>query len=499
MNDRRAPTQNNYYQQQYQNFYQQIASLRQQQQQYQQQQYQQPQYNQQQQQYQPQYNQQQQQYQQQYQQPQYNQQQNYEQTNDDNEEENTQNGYIQYEDVNIILGKKVGSGLTSNVYEATIQNDPANKKYAIKVLNNDIDDQVKLMYVNPEDVNKCRCLPYIYVNTQQWMLIEYFPYKSINTFDRINPFTVDSALNVTINILQCLKELYNNGLDYLDISEFNAALNKHKNKQTEIRLFDHGAVSYLNNSNNTPFVNSRYRSLAAIMNDKFEFCTSININTSVQYEPWNNDDSICSALFMSLSLISLPPWHTRIFKEGNKLMGTHYSLLDYLSKNRKEIENNKTKNEDHRVYDNSDAKITDRFFKDYMKYRVFKNIIQYLFDSIPEQTTLTWSTIESALYNYFDGYCNKLYQLFAQYNDVVNDAYKKEVCLYSATVCILVIWSTARMKTQPNSRNIDFVIRKLEGARTRPVDYDWTVYRHKDIKKQPINLGNPDIIYANFN
>lgn len=467
MNDRRAPTQNKHYQS-YQNLYQQLASLQQQPQQ----------------QYQPRYN-----------QPRYNQQQKYkQQTNDDNEEENSQNGVIQYEDINIILGKKVGSGLTANVYEATIQNDPANKKYAIKVLNNGIAEQVKLMYVNIEDVNKCRCLPYIYVNTQQWMLIEYFPYKSINTFDYINPFTIDSALNITINILQCLKELYNNGLDYLDISEFNAALNQQRNKQTEIRLFDHGAVSYLNNRNNTPFVNSRYRSLSAIMNDNFEFCTSIN-NTSIQYKPWNDDDSICSALFMSLSLVFLPPWHTRIFKDGNNMMGTRYPLLDYLSRNRQEIENNKTKNEDHRVYDNSAAKITDRFYKDYMKYRVFKNIIQYLFDS---EQTLTWSMIESSLYKYFDGYCNNLYQLFARYNDV-NNEYINKVCLYSATVCILVIWSTARIKTQPNSRNIDFVIRKLEGARTQAVYYDWYIEKHKKFRKQPINLGNPDIIYADYN
>lgn len=375
-------------------------------------------------------------------------------------------------DTHIILKKRIDSGLTSNVYEAVINDSDSQETYVVKKLNDDVSSDTRLMIVDEKITNKCHCLPYVYILSSRWMLMENLPYQNIHKLINSQTVDIDCAINISIGILQCLKELHNYNLDYIDISDFNTAIITGKKKPSEVRLFDHGGVSIMNNTTDIPFVNSRYRSLSVIMDNDMKYCDSkedIN-NKNLQH------DSTCSVLFMLLSWLIYPPWHTSVFKNYTYWFndGNEYPLLRELYSNRILINTLRNQNLDtfHRVYDSSKEKEYERSCKNLIKYRTFNLIISQMFQN------QSWTDIESTLFYNFDHYLNIMHKYFKGLNTTKyqqDTPYIHNLCYASATIFLLVIWTTARIKTQPQNRNIDFVIGKLESLRTQPYVYDWNI------------------------
>ena len=412
---------------------------------------------------------------------------------------NNDNDYIDTitvdNDTHIILKKKIDSGLTSNVYEAVINDSDSQETYVVKKLNDDVSSDTRLMIADVKITNKCHCLPYVYILRPRWMLMEKIPYNNIHKL--INSRTtvdIDCAINISISILQCLNELHKYNLDYIDISDFNTAIITGKKKPTEVRLFDHGGVSVMNNTTDIPFVNSRYRSLSVIMDNDMKFCSSKEdiITKNLQH------DSTCSVLFMLLSWLIYPSWHTDVFRNGLEIWfndGNKYPLLNELYSKRAIIDaaHNQNLDPSHRMYDSSEEKEYERSCKNLIKYRTFNFIISQLFENEP------WAGIEALLYEKFDTYLNSLNEYFITLNtakDQQDTPYIHNLCYASATIFLLVIWTTARIKTQPLYRNIDFVIGKLESLRTQPYVYDWDITYDENFKQLLYTYEDYTEIYA---
>lgn len=408
---------------------------------------------------------------------------------------------------NIVITGGIGSGLTSSVYKAYIYEEPEPKcTYALKILHKNVSSDAKLMVVDMNDTNKCRCLPYIYIKTEKWMLMEYYRDSYISLRNAVNIryyLDIDTAINLTTGVLQCLKELHKYNLDYVDISDFNVAISTRKYTQSEVRLFDHGGVSTFNDTKNVPFDNTRYRSLSVIMDNNKMYCS--DKNAIIEQKLYH--DSTCSVLFMMLSWLIFPPWHTTVIRDGSEnWFGKKYPLLNSLYLNRRNMKKSKT-DPMHHEYDSSPKKEYERSCKNLIKYRTFYAIIDHLFknkswDEIDNNIFNDFDTYRISLRNYFEYYNNSNFQNLISLYKVNNikqfTIYLEEMYYIIATVCLLIIWTTARVKTNPQNRNIDFVISKLEGLRLNPYKYDWKIRKdttNPKPKKLALYLGDYDYIY----
>lgn len=380
--------------------------------------------------------------------------------------------------------KVIGEGKTSTVYLVKYGGVP----YALKIQTDPVNSSVF------NTSNLCNCLPRVYqygiVGYSYGTLMEYYPNAKPLTrvmFKNSEMLSCGTIFRIGLILLQQLKQLHNNGLEYVDLRPPNIACLKASKdtsciktgKDVSFKLYDIDAVRYPSNTY-TEKVGKQHESFYSCFEKKHTYI-----------------DDLCSLIFVLITMFGGTFWSFKniasLAKTGNPFFARFNQLY--------ELENvdNHNHNRIYSKYDCSPFKIEYRRLINCIKVNVYNKIvsdIHELLKASPDHETLR-DLIHDNFYTIHNHLCKKyLTTTEIKYKSIVGlyiiAIYLTECSYVNEQKCSYVNTQKCDNVIDENIYTfIDSTLRYLNIAKIPQLDKIILYYDHK-VK---LHLFNIDDIY----
>jgi len=367
--------------------------------------------------------------------------------------------------------KVIGEGKTSTVYLVNYDD----KQYALKIQTDPINSLVF------KTTNLCNCLPHVYhygvVGYSYGTLMEYYSNAKPLTrvmFRNSEMLSCGTIFRIGLILLQQLKQLHINGLEYVDLRPPNIACIRaclKTNKEVSFKLYDVDAVRYPANTY-TEKVGKQHESFYSCFEKKHTYI-----------------DDLCSLIFVLITMFGGTFWSFKniatLAKTGNPFF-TRFNQLY-------ELESADNRNRIYSKYDCSPFKTEYRRLINCIKVNVYNKIISDIHELLkasPDHETLR-DLIHDNFHTIYNYLCKK-------YLTTTEIKYKSIVGLYIIAIylteCAYSDEHTEQSKNVIDERIytfIDSTLRYLNIAKIVQLDKIMLYYDHK-VK---LHLFNIDGIY----
>ena len=383
--------------------------------------------------------------------------------------------------------KVIGEGKTSTVYLVEYNS----MQYALKIQTDPINSAVF------KTSNLCNCLPHVYqygiVGYSYGTLMEYYfnakPLTKV-MFRNSEMLSCGTIFRIGLILLQQLKQLHKNGLEYIDLRPPNIACLKAckdtaclkackdstgSNKDVTFKLYDVDAVRYPSTTY-TDKVGKQHESFYSCFEKKHTYI-----------------DDLCSLIFVLITLFGGTFWSFKniatLAKTGNPFFTRFNQLYD--------LESTDNRNRIYSKYDCGPFKTEYRRLINCIKVNVYNKIvgdIHELLKASPDHETL-----RDLIYNNFHTIHNYLCKKYLTTTEI---KYKSIVGLYIIAIYLTECAYSDEHTQQINTQNvntpcediytfIDTTLRYLNIAKITQLDKIMLYYDHK-VK---LHLFNIDGIY----